>query len=79
MTAADTDTIVACATPAGHGGVGIVRVSGPRARLIATGILGTVPTARRARFVPFLDGSAQPLDAGLAQIAKDKKLPAAKK
>jgi tRNA modification GTPase len=63
---ADTDTIVACATPPGRGGIGIVRISGPRARLIATGVLGTVPVARRARFMTFLDGDARPIDAGLA-------------
>ena len=34
-----TDTIVAIATPAGRGGVGVVRVSGPRASEIAREIL----------------------------------------
>ncbi len=33
------DTIVAIATPAGRGGVGIVRLAGPEARLIASGML----------------------------------------
>ena len=36
------DTIAAIATPAGRGGVGIVRVSGPNCRQIASAILGTV-------------------------------------
>jgi len=34
-----TDTIVAIATPAGHGGIGIVRLSGPAAREIAGRLL----------------------------------------
>ena len=33
------DTIVAIATPAGRGGIGIVRIAGPRAREIASPML----------------------------------------
>jgi tRNA modification GTPase len=33
------DTIVATATPQGRGGIGVVRISGPRAREIAAGVL----------------------------------------
>ena len=33
------ETIVAIATPSGHGGIGIVRLSGPDAKLVATTIL----------------------------------------
>lgn len=50
-----TDTIVAIATPAGRGGLGIVRLSGPRAFAIAGELFGPdalVPMRlRRARFV----------------------------
>jgi tRNA modification GTPase len=35
----DSDTIVAISTPPGRGGIGIVRLSGPRAREIATPLL----------------------------------------
>lgn len=42
------DTIVAIATPAGHGGVGIVRMSGPRAREIAGAMTGVDLRARHA-------------------------------
>jgi tRNA modification GTPase len=35
MSATDSDTIAAIATAQGAGGIGIVRLSGPRARLIA--------------------------------------------
>jgi tRNA modification GTPase len=33
------DTIVAIATPAGHAGIGVVRISGPRATAVAGGLL----------------------------------------
>ena len=61
-----TDTIVAAATPPGRGGIGIVRVSGPKAPEIAAVLLGELPEARRATFTRFLDESGAPLDAGLA-------------
>lgn len=44
---ATNDTIVAVATPSGHGGVGLVRVSGPRAHEFATRLAG-----RAAPFEP---------------------------
>ncbi|HYB33014.1 MAG TPA: tRNA uridine-5-carboxymethylaminomethyl(34) synthesis GTPase MnmE [Steroidobacteraceae bacterium] len=61
-----TDTIVAAATPPGRGGVGIVRVSGPRAPELAAVILGELPEARRATLRRFLDARGEPIDAGLA-------------
>jgi len=36
----NTDTIAAIATAPGRGGVGIVRVSGPKSKEIATSMLG---------------------------------------
>ena len=60
------DTIVAAATPPGRGGVGIVRISGPKTPEIAAVMLGEVPTARRATFTRFLDSNQQPIDAGVA-------------
>ncbi|HEY1898248.1 MAG TPA: tRNA uridine-5-carboxymethylaminomethyl(34) synthesis GTPase MnmE [Steroidobacteraceae bacterium] len=61
----DTDTIVAAATAPGRGGVGVVRLSGPAAQRIATGVLGTLPAARRAVFAAFRDAEHQTIDAGL--------------
>jgi tRNA modification GTPase len=61
-----TDTIVASATPPGRGGVGIVRISGPKTPELAAVLLGELPTARRATFARFLDGQQDPIDAGLA-------------
>ncbi len=60
------DTIVAPATPPGRGGIGIVRVSGPKVPEIAAVLLGDLPPARTARFARFLDAAQEPIDAGLA-------------
>ena len=61
-----TDTIVAAATPPGRGGIGIVRVSGPKVPQIAAVMLGELPPARAATFTRFLDATGEALDAGLA-------------
>jgi tRNA modification GTPase len=58
------DTIAAIATPPGQGGVGIVRVSGPRALDVARSISGLEPRPRHAHYGPFLD-QGLPLDQGL--------------
>ena len=60
------DTIVAIATPPGRGGVGVVRLSGPRAAKIATTMVGTLPPARTAAVRAFLDAAGRTLDRGLA-------------
>jgi tRNA modification GTPase len=59
------DTIAAPATPAGRGGIGIVRVSGPRVAAIAAVLLGRVPEPRRATLAAFLDAAGEPIDAGI--------------
>ena len=61
-----TDTIVAAATPPGRGGVGVVRVSGPKAPELAAVLLGELPAPRHATFARFLDAQQEPIDAGLA-------------
>lgn len=63
---ANTDTIAALATPPGRGGVGIIRVSGPQAGVIAKSIVGHVPVPRQAEFLSFLDQGGESLDSGLA-------------
>jgi tRNA modification GTPase len=60
------DTIVAVASAAGRGAVGVIRVSGPRVPQIAADILGGVPAPRRARFSSFLDAQGGSVDQGLA-------------
>jgi tRNA modification GTPase len=60
-----SDTIAAIATAPGRAGVGIIRVSGPRARAIARQILGFNPKARYAHFGPFTDPDGTVLDEGI--------------
>jgi tRNA modification GTPase len=59
-------TIVAEASPPGHGGVSIVRLSGPQVKEIAQAVLGKLPSPRTACFSSFLDEKGQVLDQGLA-------------
>lgn len=59
------DTIVAMATPAGRGGVGIIRVSGPATRAIAVATTGMLPTPRLATLTTFVDETQVVLDEGI--------------
>jgi tRNA modification GTPase len=61
-----TDTIAACATPPGRGGVGIVRISGPAVKTLCQKILGDLPTPRMAVHRQFLDEQGLAIDDGLA-------------
>ncbi|NII10698.1 tRNA uridine-5-carboxymethylaminomethyl(34) synthesis GTPase MnmE [Oleiagrimonas sp. C23AA] len=60
-----TETIAAIATAPGAGGVGIVRVSGPRAADIANAMLGHAPTPRHAHFAAFRQADGALIDRGL--------------
>lgn len=60
------DTIVAQATPPGRGGVGILRISGLKAREVAEAVLGKLPKPRYADYLPFKDTDGTPLDQGIA-------------
>ena len=60
------DTIVAAATPAGVGGIGIVRISGAAAPQIAGKMLGGLPPPRVASLREFHDAAGEPIDTGLA-------------
>lgn len=60
------DTIVARATPAGRGGVGIVRVSGPASSDIANALIGKLPVPRYATYSAFNDAAGSPIDTGIA-------------
>ncbi len=59
------DTIVAVATPAGPGGIGVVRLSGPDSFAIAERLCGRLPAARSVRLRRFTDGGGETLDSGL--------------
>lgn len=58
--------IVAIATAAGRGAVGIVRASGRDLRPLIDGLCGRALAARHATYGPFLDADGQPIDRGLA-------------
>jgi len=61
----DQDTIAAIATAPGPGGIGIVRLSGSRARDIGRQLTGTELQARHAHYCTFEDGSGRVLDSGI--------------
>jgi tRNA modification GTPase len=66
----DTGTIVAIATPPGRGGIGVVRLSGPRAFALAAGLFRTAtkapesPAPGQAVFGRFVDASGETIDHG---------------
>lgn len=60
------DTIAAVATPAGRGGVGIVRVSGPRVKDVMQAVIARTLVPRMATLSTFLGGGSEMLDQGIA-------------
>jgi len=60
-------TIAAVATPAGRGGLGVIRISGPDAHAISQRLCGRQqPWApRNAHFSPFLDADGNTIDEGV--------------
>ncbi|MDU0112224.1 tRNA uridine-5-carboxymethylaminomethyl(34) synthesis GTPase MnmE [Psychrosphaera aquimarina] len=64
------DTIAAQATAPGKGGVGIIRVSGPKAVLVANKILGKCPKTRYADYLSFNSLDGELLDQGIALFFK---------
>ncbi len=60
-----SDTIAAVATASGRAGIGIVRLSGPAAHVIASRVAGPLPAPRQARFVTFRSPEGEPIDQGL--------------
>jgi len=65
-TPSNIDTIVAIATAPGAGGVGIVRLSGPRARGIAEAIGVRTMQPRQAHYARFRDALGEVIDDGIA-------------
>ena len=63
---AHTDTIAAIATAAGAGGVGMIRLSGPRAAAIAEGLGVRALRPRHARYARFFDEAGRIIDDGIA-------------
>ena len=64
------DTIAAIATAAGAGGVGVVRVSGARARAIAEAVCAKRLKPRHAHFARFHDEHGEIIDDGIALYFK---------
>ncbi|MEO5734545.1 MAG: tRNA uridine-5-carboxymethylaminomethyl(34) synthesis GTPase MnmE [Rubrivivax sp.] len=60
------DPIVAIASAAGRGAVGIVRASGPDLRPLIDAVCGRPLTPRMATLLPFIGDDGQALDRGLA-------------
>jgi tRNA modification GTPase len=63
--ASDEDTIVARATPPGRSGIAIVRMSGPRAFMLASTVAGTLPAPRQAVLCIIRGPDEMTLDRGL--------------
>ncbi|WP_242111730.1 tRNA uridine-5-carboxymethylaminomethyl(34) synthesis GTPase MnmE [Luteimonas aquatica] len=62
------DTIVAIATAPGAGGVGIVRLSGPRARTIGETVCARPLAPRQAQYARFADDDGAVIDDGIALL-----------
>lgn len=60
-----TDTIAAIATAAGSAGIGVVRLSGPRARAIAEALCGLRLRVRHAHYARFRAGRGSDGDGGV--------------
>jgi tRNA modification GTPase len=60
------ETIAAVATPPGRGGIGIVRVTGPKVTAIANAVIGQLPPPRTATLCSFRDAKGECVDEGIA-------------
>lgn len=60
------DTICAVATPAGRGGVGVVRVSGPLCAQLCAQITGLTPAPRSLQYASFRDPLGGLIDTGMS-------------
>src|SRR2546430_13827661 len=59
------DTIAAIARPIGRGGIGVVRLSGPKVREIAQALTGRLPKARNASLCLIKDARGERIDEGI--------------
>ena len=62
------DTIAAIASGAGRAGIGVVRISGPLAPIMANSICGRDLPVREACYLPFLSEDGSVLDRGIALL-----------
>ena len=61
----DTDTIAAIATAPGHGGIGVIRISGDKVLSIAESLLAKTPEPRYAQYTYFKSADDEIIDQGL--------------
>ena len=73
MSSENIETIAAIATPPGKGGVGVIRLSGPKALALGEAMSGHNLPERRAVFSYFKDAQQQIVDSGLAIYFKGPK------
>lgn len=74
-----TDTIVAVATPNGRGGVGIVRLSGPKAMQVASKVVRVeLSKSRITSYTDFIDSKGNKIDTGLVVFSRRQTLTRAK-
>ncbi|MES2604507.1 MAG: tRNA uridine-5-carboxymethylaminomethyl(34) synthesis GTPase MnmE [Pseudomonadota bacterium] len=64
------DTICALATPAGKGGISVIRVSGPKTLDLCLQLTGLTPAPRQCLFAKFCSPAGELIDAGLALYFK---------
>lgn len=62
------DTIAAVATPAGHGGIGIIRISGSEVKNEALKILKRIPQPRYAEYLKFYNSNNEIIDEGISLL-----------
>ena len=72
----ERDTIVAAATANGPAGIGVVRLSGPRAKAIAHALCAVDRplVARQARYARFRDANGEVIDDGLLDLRRARQL-----
>lgn len=66
----DRETIAAIATPAGRGGIGVIRVSGEKAADVCRAVAGRLPGDHRAVLLKFKNGRGDILDEGITLYFK---------
>jgi tRNA modification GTPase len=62
----ESDIIAAISTAPGRGGIGVVRISGPRLAGLMAGMVSKPLSARRATLADFVDAQGAPIDQGIA-------------
>ncbi len=70
MTLRSHEPIIAIATAAGRGGIGVVRISGDKLEPLLAKLFNVPLAPRHAHYLPFNDKQGKPIDAGIALFFK---------